>query len=149
MQAQKTESRAGEWNLFIERTFNYPVEKVFEVWTDPEALKDWFCSNGEANFNVKEGGSYSTEVTCDTNGKCLLIGDYLEVIKNKKIVFSWKWQGEPLSNAGETIVTVEFVDLGSSTEIKLTQTGFSTEDFRDGHIEGWNLALDRIENLDL
>ncbi len=149
MQSENAVSNSGEWNLFLKRTFNYPVDKVFQAWVNPEALKTWFCNNGVASFDVKEGGSFSSEVTCDTNGKCLLKGDYLEVVKNKKIVFSWKWQDEPLSYAGETVVTVEFVDLDGSTEIRLSQSGFSGEDFRDGHIEGWNAALDRIENLNL
>lgn len=149
MLTQKAESKTGEWNLFLNRTFNYPVDKVFEAWTDPAALRKWFCNHGEADFNVKEGGSFTTEVMCDTKGKCVLMGGYLEVVKNKKIVFSWQWQDEPLSLAGETIVTVEFIDLGDSTEIRLTQSGFANEDFRNSHIEGWNAALDRIENLNL
>lgn len=149
MQTQKIESKTGEWSLFIKRTFNYPVNKVFEAWTDPEALKSWFCNHGDADFNFKEGGSFSTEVMCDANGKCVLAGDYLEIIENEKIVFSWRWQDEPLSHAGETIVTVEFIDLGGSTEVRLSQDGFSNEEFRNSHIEGWNSALDRIENLNL
>ena len=57
------------------------------------------------------------------------------------------WQNEPLSNAGKTVVTVEFIDLDGRTEVKLLHEGFSSEEFSSRHTEGWNEAFDRYERI--
>ena len=44
------------WFLNLNRVINHPVEEVFKAWTEPELLKNWFCNNGQAEFDVVEGG---------------------------------------------------------------------------------------------
>ncbi len=48
------------------------------------------------------------------------------------------------AHAGETLVTVEFRDLGASTEVVLTHELFPTDKTRDAHNQGWNGCLDRL-----
>ena len=48
---------------------------------------------------------------------------------------------------GETLVTVEFNDLGDSTEVVLTHQGFPAEAARDGHGAGWIGCLNQLERL--
>ena len=143
--AQAKSAESGSWFLNLSRVFDHPVEDVFNAWTDPELLLNWFCNNGEAEFDITEGGLFHVFIQCDTNGIAELKGEYLEIIKNEKLVFTWVWQNEPLSLAGNTVVTVEFIDLGGSTEVKLLHEGFSSEEFCNNHTEGWNEALNRYE----
>jgi len=143
VQAKSAESNL--WFLNLNRVFNHPVEDVFNAWTNPELLKNWFCNNGEAKFDVVEGGMFHVFVQCESKGIAELKGEYLEIIKNEKLVFTWVWQNEPLSFAGETVVTVEFIDLDGNTELKLLHEGFSSEEFSCRHTEGWGEALDRYE----
>ena len=141
VQAKSAESNL--WFLNISRVFEHPVEEVFNAWTDTELLLKWFCNDGSAEFDIVEGGKFHVFIQCESNGIAELKGEYLEIIENEKLVFTWVWQNEPLSHAGETVVTVEFVDLGGSTEVKLLHEGFSSEEFSKSHVEGWNEAFDR------
>ena len=133
------------WFLNLSRVFNHPVEDVYKAWTDPDMMRVWFCNDGNAEFDVVEGGKFHVYVQCESNDIAELKGEYLEIEKNKKLVFTWVWQNEPLSFAGETMVTVEFIDLDGRTEVKLLHEGFSSEEFSCRHTEGWNAAFDRYE----
>ncbi len=143
--AQSSESSL--WFLNLNRVINHPVEDVFNAWTDPKLLIKWFCNNGQAEFDIVKGGMFHVFLQCDSNDIAELKGEYLEIIKNEKLVFTWVWQNEPYSHAGETVVTVEFVDLDGKTEIKLLHEGFSNEEFSCRHTEGWTEALDRCERV--
>ena len=46
----------------------------------------------------------------------------------------------------ETLVTLTFEDLGGRTRFTLHQSPFLTAGERDGHVEGWNSALNRLEH---
>jgi len=48
------------------------------------------------------------------------------------------------ARARETLVTVEFRDLGKSTQVVLTHELFPTRKARDDHDKGWNGCLDRL-----
>lgn len=71
-----------------------------------------------------------------------LVGTYREVRPPEKLVYTWSWEGQP--DFGETLVTVEFRDLGSSTEVVLTHEFFPNEEARQNHDKGWNSCLDRL-----
>ena len=43
---------------------------------------------------------------------------------------------------GETLVTIEFLDRGDSTEMILTHEMFPTEGLRDQHAQGWEAMLE-------
>jgi len=64
-----------------------------------------------------------------------LQGTYKEVKPPEKLIFTWSWQRE--TAAPETLVTVEFRDLGSSTEVCLTHQNFLNPEDRDKHNQGW------------
>ena len=48
---------------------------------------------------------------------------------------------------GDTLVTVEFTEIGDTTEVSLTQEGFPAAEARDGHEQGWGSCLDHLEAL--
>jgi uncharacterized protein YndB with AHSA1/START domain len=47
-----------EKNIFVSRIFNAPVEKVWNLWTNPELIKQWWgpdkftCPTAEIDFRV-------------------------------------------------------------------------------------------------
>ena len=44
-----------------------------------------------------------------------------------------------------SLVVVDLQDLGGSTEVTLTHTGFASAEWRDKHNKGWSGALSRLE----
>ncbi len=92
---QAKSAKSNLWALNLNRVFNHPVEDVFNAWTNPELLKNWFCNNGEADFDVVEDGMFHVFVQWESNGIAELKGEYLEIIKNEKRVFTWVWHKDP------------------------------------------------------
>ena len=45
----------------------------------------------------------------------------------------------------ETLMTVTLAARGDRTEMTFRQTGFETDEDRDGHREGWSECFDRLE----
>ena len=134
--------------LELSRVFAAPRNRVFAAWTDSEAIKQWFgppsCNVTEADFTPRVGGQYHIKIDNVEMGEIELTGTFREVVAPEKLVFTWQWLTSPLKEAGETLVTVQFIDRGRSTEIRLTHEGFPEAEVRDDHHEGWSGSLDKL-----
>ena len=133
--------------LHLTRTFAAPRERVFRLWTDPEALKTWFgpvgYSTPSAEVDLRVGGQYRLGMRKLPDGDMFyLTGAYREVRPPEKLVYTWRWESEP--ELGETLVTVEFRNRGNSTDVVVTHELLPTEKARDDHDKGWNSCLDRL-----
>lgn len=71
-----------------------------------------------------------------------LAGTYREIKAPERLVFTWQWQTAPNNEMGETVVTVDFIEQGDATEIRLTDEGLPEGDPRDHHAQGWNGCFD-------
>ena len=142
-----TPSPAAETALQIKRTFQAPREKVFRAWTEPEEMKHWCGPTDEyethAEVDLCVGGKYRIEMKHSGGGVHTAIGEYREVEVPSKLVYTWSWEDGTVE---DTVVTVEFSDLGSATEVTLTHDLFPSGDWRDKHSEGWTGCLGRLEN---
>lgn len=138
----------SEITLDLTRTFDTPREEVFRAWTEPEALKQWFApsdafSTPVAEVDLRVGGNYRIGMKPpDKDDLYIVGGTYQEIQPPEKLVFTLSW--EQGVDVGETLVTVEFRDLGDSTEVVLSHERFPTEESRDKHAEGWNGCLERL-----
>ncbi|MBX9942075.1 MAG: SRPBCC domain-containing protein [Candidatus Obscuribacterales bacterium] len=74
-------------------------------------------------------------------------GEYLEIEPDKKLVFTWT-NNFPEFPADNTLVTIEFKDLGGKTELTLTHSRFMSAKSVEGHSYGWSAALEKLDNLD-
>jgi len=72
-------------------------------------------------------------------------GEYRELVPNKKIVFTWQWQDDEDWTNHTSTVAVELSDRDGGTELRLIHEQLPNERSRDGHNEGWNSALDKLE----
>ena len=74
-------------------------------------------------------------------------GEYRELQPDKKIVFTWQWEDDEDWEKHVSIVTVELEDAGGGTELRLTHEKLPNIESRDGHMLGWNSALDKLEKF--
>ena len=141
-----TPSPAAETTLQIKRTFQAPREKVFRAWTEPEEMKRWCAPTEEyetrAEVDLRVGGKYRIEMKHPSGSVHTAIGEYREVEPPSKLVYTWSWEDGTVE---DTLVTVEFRDLGSATEVTLTHDLFPTDEWRDKHSQGWTGCLGRLE----
>ena len=135
-----------ETTLQLSRTFQAPREKVFRAWTDPDQMKHWCSPTADyetaAEVDLRVGGKYRIQMTHKNGGIHPAVGEYQEVSEPDKLVYTWSWEDGSVTG---TLVTVEFRDLGSATELLLTHERFPTTEWRDKHGEGWTGCLGRLE----
>jgi uncharacterized protein YndB with AHSA1/START domain len=90
--------------LQVRRTFAAPGERIFRAWTDPKELAAWFSPSPD--FTV-----VLPKLDLQAGGECRV---EMHHKPSEKIAFTWQW--EPAASRAETLFTVEFHDLGKSTE---------------------------------
>jgi uncharacterized protein YndB with AHSA1/START domain len=73
-------------------------------------------------------------------------GVFHEVRPPERLVYTWKWE-EDTEATGETLVTVEFKDLGARTEVVLTHGRFPDAGAVGRHGDGWNGCLESLALL--
>ena len=72
----------------------------------------------------------------------VVTGEFLQIDAPDKLVYTMRFPG---ALPEESLVTVEFKDLGGQTEIIITQK--MSEAMLDNAVAGWNAALDGLSNL--
>lgn len=124
-----------------------PRAKVFAAWTTAETLRRWFAPGDRqpepAVLDVRVGGSFRF-IMQGENDAPTAIGEYVEVVRDERLVFTWGWDGDP---SRPTLVTVTFRDVGGGTEVTLLHERFTTGETRDHHRMGWQGILDKMPAL--
>ncbi|MCW8875458.1 MAG: SRPBCC domain-containing protein [Kangiellaceae bacterium] len=130
------------YQLTIEQNFNMPLTKLFDAWCKVETIKQWFAPGEmmvpEATADVKVGGNYRIVMKSPDGEEHIVGGEYLQVEANKKLVFSWQWEGSPHT----TKVEIDFAALDdSNASLCLTHSEFADQEACDKHNQGWNGCL--------
>jgi len=109
------ENNTAERELILLRTLNAPVDLVWEVWTHPDHIKNWWGPDGFTNtiheMNFKEDGEWNLTMHGPDGTDYKNKSVYKEIVKHKKIVY------EHVS-APKFIATIEFEADGDSTRLR-------------------------------
>jgi uncharacterized protein YndB with AHSA1/START domain len=109
----------------ISRVLNAPIELVWEVWTDPEHIKQWWGPNGFTNtitkMDVRENGEWNLTMhgPDGTNYKNKSI--FKEIVKHRRIVY------QHLSP--KFLATIDFEPQGKKTQITWQMLFDTREEF--------------------
>lgn len=107
-------NNTADREIRISRLLNAPVELVWEVWTDPDHIKNWWGPNGFTNtiskMEVRDGGEWDLVMHGPDGTDYKNKSVFKEIVKHKKIVY------EHVS-APKFTATVEFNALGDKTNI--------------------------------
>lgn len=144
-----TTGTSADTSLRISRTYKAPREKVFAAWTEPQHLNRWFAPSDEfevsADVDLRTGGKYRIAMKHSSGRVHTAIGEYREITPPEKLVYTWGWLED--EDLRDTLVTIEFRDLGASTEVVLTHELFPNADWRDKHNQGWSGCLGRLDKV--
>ena len=145
------EKTAEKTSLEIIRFINVPTDHVYEAWTDPAQLRQWFGPENVRTRNitadVRVGGKYRWDLTSSEGEEMSAFGEYKELVPGKKIVFTWQWADDEAWENRTSIVTIELFERSGGTELRLKHEQLPSEESRDRHNEGWNSLLDRLEQF--
>ena len=131
--------------LVVRRTIRATPERLFDAWTEPAQLKQWWgpqsvvCIDAEVDLRV--GGRYRI-ANQFPDGKVLWIsGEFAAIERPGKLAYSWGL--EPGAGPSER-VTVIFEARGQSTEVIVTHERIPSNTMRDMHEQGWLGCLDGL-----
>ena len=130
------------------REFDAPIELVFDVFTKPEHVRNWFapfsCVVTECAIDLRVGGSYHFVFVTEDGSECSFRGTYSEVEPPTRTVATWLFEGWPDADAVET------VDLHETDGVTtLTMTLAFSDQAGRAHMtrhDGQEDSLDKLED---
>lgn len=141
----------SEHSLRIERSFQATPEEVFDAWTSPEVLRRWWAVHPEGSTPIAEvdlriGGRYRLTMEQPDGTRHTVGGEYREVSRPHRLIYSWQWELDSGEQGHESVVTVSFNADGERTRLVLEHTGLESADSRDRHARGWNACLETFSS---
>ena len=137
--------------LVIRRKLAAPRARVYAAWTQPEQMRQWAGPGDitvpEIESELRIGGSYRMTMQKPDGERLVVRGVYREVRAPERISYTWRWEEDSPADEVETLVTVEFHDLGDETELVLTHEEFASQESRNNHEGGWNASLDQLASF--
>ncbi|WP_222931539.1 SRPBCC family protein [Xanthovirga aplysinae] len=135
----------------IERTFNAPLQLVWEAWTKPEHITQWWGPNGlevkiiEHDFKI--GGNWKYVMLMRDGREFISEGMYSEIVEFEKIVTSANFK--PMTEG--VILEAHFKENGDKTQFTF-KVIHPTEEYckqqeKMGIYNGWGSAFDRLEGF--
>lgn len=145
-----TKKEPGKQEFWFERTFEAPIELVFDTYSDPSHMADWWGPAGypieELEMDVRSGGSWRVVQRDKDDQKFSFYGVYHEVMRPIRIVWTFEFDGNP---GHVSLETVTFEEIDGKTKL-IGQSVYRSIEDRDSMItsgmeNGLNEGLDRLE----
>jgi uncharacterized protein YndB with AHSA1/START domain len=137
---------AAKPSLTLKRRFNAAPEKIYAAWTQPAQIAQWFGPDAggvqRAETDLRTGGRFTIVFNTEDGEEHQVNGVYRELVRNKKLVFTWAWRSTP---ERESLVTVLIEPDGDGSLLTLIHEQFFDEAARDRHSHGWTGSLDKLE----
>jgi uncharacterized protein YndB with AHSA1/START domain len=135
----------------LQRRFRASPERVFRAWTQPRALREWWCPPGwvagEIELDVRVGGSYCIRMSRVGEVRSVAVrGQFLEVRPPERLVYTWCWEGA-FTHISETLVTLELRGSEGDTLLTLRHEKFADAAVLQQHRTGWIAACNRLDRL--
>jgi uncharacterized protein YndB with AHSA1/START domain len=115
-----------------------PPARVYELLTDARLLTEWIAPVVTAD--PRPGG----ELTWSHERGDTMIGAYVELVPNRRVVFTFGWEREDIGvPAGSTVVAIDLRPQRGGTHLRLVQRGLAGP-MADAHAGGWTNYLGRL-----
>lgn len=129
----------------IEGQFRALPDKVFQAWTNPDELRNWFGPDPggleSVDVDLRVGGSWRFDYGVKNGEQNILRGRYLLIDPNRRLEFSWQherhFDNGQVETTSESRVVITFVERDNGTFVRLVHEKVLNEPGRLGVTEGW------------
>jgi uncharacterized protein YndB with AHSA1/START domain len=149
----------AERSITLIRHFKAPRDLVWQVWTDPKHVKEWFGPENFTNPVVKGEAKVGSIMHITMHGPagtdfdkdfpCTLL--FREVVRGKKLVFENDAIGPEGSTILKGLTTVTFADKDGGTEMVLESTAKAVVEYAVGYLQGmeqgWSGSFEKMRRL--
>ena len=174
MQAQSKQSHrdTGHKNstgasplLEVRKTIQAPAERVFDAWTKPELIEEWWGPSSytcpKAKLKLKVGGKYLFCMLSAEGKELWTTGEFIEIDRPRKLVMSdypSNAEGKiispeeagmkgPFAEDGASYITVEIETRGDGeSELILSHEGLPAAMHAEC-VDGWKTSLEKLKNV--
>lgn len=142
----------SDTTIAIERMFDAPADLVFEVWTTPEHVRNWWGfpehEMTACEIDLQVGGKWRYAVADPVHGEIAWSGEYLEIERPSLLVSTEVFEPFPGSPAVNRMTLTER-DGVTTMHVLVTH---ESKEARDGHIGsgmegGLQVSLNRVDEI--
>ncbi|HEY6022787.1 MAG TPA: SRPBCC domain-containing protein [Pseudolabrys sp.] len=153
--AKSAEIQFGEGTVEIVRVFDAPRALVWQAWTDPKMMAQWFGPRGFSSrvpeLDVRVGGNLRIVMHGPDGNDYPMKGTFREIVAPERLVFS----NIAIDNDGnhllEGVTTVTFAEQGAKTTMTLHTHAVGrvpiAKQMLTGMEAGWTQSIDKLEEL--
>jgi uncharacterized protein YndB with AHSA1/START domain len=150
--------------MVVTRVFDAPRELVWEAWTDPKYVMQWWGPKGFScpmcKIDFRVGGKFLISMKSPDGQEFYNGGEYHEIVETEKIVSAMYFSDADGNKVDPAAYGIEhaaiedaydvtlFEDQGNG-QTKLTFIGNETmENAKEsGQVEGWNEILEKLAEV--
>jgi uncharacterized protein YndB with AHSA1/START domain len=159
--SNKSANESTSPSIVITRVFDAPRERVFQAWTDPDKVKQWWGPKGfttpVVQIDLRPGGK-SLSCMRSPDGKDYWgVGVYREVVRPERIVVTDSFADEKgnavpasyyqmgLDFPLEMLIKVNFEEYEGKTRLTLQHIGIPSGKDSDDARAGWSESFDKLD----
>lgn len=141
--------------VVISRTFNAPRALVWQAWTDPGHVMQWWGPQGFSNtacdMDFRVGGAFRLSMCTPDGSTYPCLGIYREIVAPERIVYDSAADDSHPCGAGlppRSVVTITFAEQSGRTTLTI-HTRFESASRKQAAVEArystsWQEALERL-----
>ncbi|MGH7746643.1 MAG: SRPBCC family protein [Candidatus Dormibacteria bacterium] len=146
--------------LVIERTLPASPERVFDAFTDPEQLTQWWWPHGftcpAAEVELRIGGTYRLAMQWPDSFPSgnqfshYMAGEYYEIERPRRLVMSGRAGNDEQGELFATLIDLTLEARDGGTLLTMRQSYFEPlppAEALGGAEQGWKEQLDKLERL--
>jgi uncharacterized protein YndB with AHSA1/START domain len=114
-------------------------ETVWEFFVDPQKLMRWMGIDAE--LEPQPGGIYRCNVIPGHTAR----GEFVEVDKPHRVVFTWGWDGNEGVPPGSSTIEAQLMPEGDGTSLRFVHRDLPNAEAVASHAGGWDHYLPRLE----
>lgn len=151
-----TTQTTSKKELSIERVFDAPRQLVWDVWTTPEHIAQWYGPQGFStsveSMDFQPGGNWKYVMRSPDGREMPIIGVFREIVEPEKIVTEDAYPGKTEDGKDKFLITtVTFQEQENQCQLTMHILFPTEEDCaqyeQSGAVWGWNSSFDRVDEL--
>ena len=148
----KPEQDYAGHEVVITREFDAPRDRVFQAWTDPQQLAQWWGPRGFTNpvcdWHPQPGRAIYVVMRAPNGVEYPMAGEFREVVSPERLVFTSGALDEKNQFLFEQLQTVTFAERDGKTLVKIhmrvLRTTAEGNKYLGGYEAGMGQSLDRL-----
>ncbi len=135
----------SEQELALTRVFHAPRRRVYEAFTVPQHLREWWGPDrftlASCELDPRVGGSLRIVMRGPDGRTSAFHGSFVELLPPARLSFTAELEEVP----GELLLTtVNFEEVDGNTWLTVRQTIPASPEYAAGQRDGWSESLERL-----